>query len=36
LAREPLSSKIRKMGRLTELKIEDLHVERWAYLGMDM
>jgi hypothetical protein len=36
LARDPLSSKIRKVGRLTGLKNEDWHVGWREYLGMDM
>jgi hypothetical protein len=36
LARDLLSSKIRKVGRLTGLKNEDWHIGRWEYLGMDM
>jgi hypothetical protein len=36
LAREPLSSKIQKIGRLMELKILGFHVGRRVYSGMDM
>jgi hypothetical protein len=36
LARDPLSLKIRKVGRLTGLKNEDWHIGRREYSGMDM
>jgi hypothetical protein len=36
LAKEPLNSKIRKVGRLMELKNEDLRVGWREYSGMDM